>query len=357
MEQQHGEKGEPKEAPAGTAFDATLTKAPKQARVVSSNASTSPAPGFGGESRLDQEEEEVGEEDIDLVELVQDPTRGTPTDIKMCISTASFNGWLMQLSKTCAAAALAGAINASHGRARFDQHAITLAQVLSIFGTMWRTHIDAKKAELMQNVLVNDEITTVRVRELLVALEAGDLTKEETRAAAPPGLEDKVEYISKLIASLANMEGAKPSTASVGTQHLLYAIESFESSHLQLEAHVFLDQISLPQRDLDTWWAALWKIVDDRNSGHDRQPPHGVLLYHMQRHYALIFGLRQWDDASTGCKHRDVLTSKRKQKPKSWVCFDTEMVPLLRESAKAGIVLVRRRERECKCEIIIKSKK
>ena len=195
------------------------------------------------------------------------------------------------------------------------------------------------------------------MQELLVALEAGDLTKEEAHAAAPPGLEENVEYISKLIASLANMEGAKPSTASVGTQHLLYAIERFESSHHELEAHVFLDQTSLPQRDLDTWWAALWEVVDDRSSADDHQPPHGVLIYHMQRHYALIFGLRQWDDASTGTRHREVLTSKRKQKPKSWVCFDRELVPLLRESAKAGIVLVKRRERECKCENIINSKK
>ena len=61
MEQQNEEEGEPKETAAGTDFDANLTKAPKQARVVSNTASTSPAPGFGGESRLNQEEEDAEE--------------------------------------------------------------------------------------------------------------------------------------------------------------------------------------------------------------------------------------------------------------------------------------------------------
>lgn len=317
--EQHEEEKKPKEAAAGTTIDADLTK-----------------------SRLDQAEgeDEGGEEDIDLLELLQEPTRGTPTDVKMCVSVASLNGWSIQKSKTCAAAALSGAINASHGRTRLDEHGVSPTQVMSVYRAMWRTHIDTKKAELMQNALVNEKT----ISGLLSALEAGELTKEEARAAAPPGLEDKVEYLSKLILSLASMDGTKPSTASVGTQHLLYAVERFESS----QAEVFLDQTLLPGHDLDTWWAASWRVVDDSSSGDDHELPHGVLIYHMQRHYALIFGLREWVDANTGCRHREVLTARRKQKPKSWVCFDTELVPLLRESSKAGVVLVRRRVKEVK---------
>lgn len=316
MEQQHEEGNKPREAAVGTTFDTDLTK-----------------------SRLEQEEE-----DIDLLDLLQNPTRGTPTDVEMCISAASLNGWSMQESKTCAAAALSGAINASRGRTRLDDHAVSPVQVMTIFREMWRTHIETKKAELMQDALANDETTTLRMRGLLSALEAGKLTKDEARAAASPGLKDKVEYIAKLITSLASMQGAKPSTASIGTQHLLYAVERFESS----QAEVFLDQTKLIQRDLDTWWAALWRVVDDSSSGDGHQPSQGVFIYHMERHYALIFGLRQWLDAISSCRHREVLTCRQNQQPKAWICFDTELAPLLRESSKAGIILVRRREEQVK---------
>ena len=96
-------------------------------------------------------------------------------------------------------------------------------------------------------------------------METGDSTTEVmARAAAPRGVEAKVEHILKLIASLRNMEGPKPSTTSVGTQHLLYAVERLESN---IKPEVFVDQAMLPQHDVNTWWTT--RIMHTRSSHHN----------------------------------------------------------------------------------------
>ena len=49
--------------------------------------------------------------------------------------------------------------------------------------------------------------------------------------------------------------------------------------------------------------------------------PCAVLLFHLTNHYALIYGAREWT-AADGTMVRQVLTTRRGQRPTTWMDFD-----------------------------------
>lgn len=52
------------------------------------------------------------------------------------------------------------------------------------------------------------------------------------------------------------------------------------------------------------------------------------IILHVPRHYSLLFGLRTY--TTTDGRHvREVLSARRKQKPKEWLDLDDYLVPLM----------------------------
>lgn len=47
-----------------------------------------------------------------------------------------------------------------------------------------------------------------------------------------------------------------------------------------------------------------------------------VLIFHLKNHYALIFALREWDEAAEGRRVRQVLTARKAQRPTAWIDFE-----------------------------------
>ncbi len=65
-------------------------------------------------------------------------------------------------------------------------------------------------------------------------------------------------------------------------------------------------------------------------------PP--VLLFHITNHYALIFAVRDWEDAA-GQRRQEVLTARRGQRPTAWVTW-AEMRDLMLRWAGHKLMVV-----------------
>ncbi len=71
---------------------------------------------------------------------------------------------------------------------------------------------------------------------------------------------------------------------------------------------------------------------------HADGPLHTVLLFHLTNHYALIFAVRDWEDAA-GERRQEVLTARRGQRPTQWVSW-TEMRDLMLRWAGHKVMVV-----------------
>ncbi|OQR84491.1 hypothetical protein ACHHYP_20664 [Achlya hypogyna] len=119
----------------------------------------------------------------------------------------------------------------------------------------------------------------------------------------------------------------KPSTAICGNQTLIEGVNlifstASESPLSTLRARYFMGKRlrgvriqhelepsdTATGRDADVW-RALWSAF----TAHDT-----ALLFHLTNHYALIFALREWVDAD-GAPVRQVLTSRKGQRPSAWL--------------------------------------
>lgn len=50
--------------------------------------------------------------------------------------------------------------------------------------------------------------------------------------------------------------------------------------------------------------------------------PDEVILFHLKNHYALVFAWREWlDDSNGGQQVRQLLTTRRGQRPTAWIDF------------------------------------
>ena len=54
-----------------------------------------------------------------------------------------------------------------------------------------------------------------------------------------------------------------------------------------------------------------------------------MLIFHLKNHYALIFALREWTDATTGVAVRQLLTARKGQRPVAWIDFSEARTTLL----------------------------
>ena len=128
--------------------------------------------------------------------------------------------------------------------------------------------------------------------------------------------------------SLSKLTGIKPSTAPVGNDRLMSAVEKLALRHeVPFRAWRFMGAAKsrsvwrLSANDtketVQVQWEALVTAVRSDSS---------VLIYHLENHYSLIFAAREWDaDAGYGGKRtvRQVLVAKPGQQPCSWIDFET----------------------------------
>ena len=128
--------------------------------------------------------------------------------------------------------------------------------------------------------------------------------------------------------SLSKLTGEKPSTAPVGNDRLMSAVEKLALRHeVPFRAWRFMGAAKsrsvwrLSANDtketVQVQWEALVTAVSSDSS---------VLIYHLENHYSLIFATREWDaDAGYGGKRtvRQILVAKPGQQPCSWVDFET----------------------------------
>jgi len=150
---------------------------------------------------------------------------------------------------------------------------------------------------------------------------------------------------------LSTADRARASTACVGVAQLLSALVNIARARglSSIEADVVLDRERLQTGGPDGAWCRLWEAFAPGKEGGDKDPSPrvAILILHLPRHYALVFGLREHGgtgEAGPGLLVREVLTARRKQKPREWVDFDQCIVPLMEgpNGGRCHFILVRR---------------
>lgn len=120
----------------------------------------------------------------------------------------------------------------------------------------------------------------------------------------------------------------------------------------EIDVGVLMDRSRL-QTDRDGAWRRVWDQFAGGGGGSRQGDGAGVgrtaLILHLPNHYALVFGLREYTRAD-GSRVREVLSARRKQKPKEWFDFEGYIVPLMlgEDGDRCQIVSVRRREGQCR---------
>ena len=126
---------------------------------------------------------------------------------------------------------------------------------------------------------------------------------------------------------LAKLRRPKPSTAIIGNaevmrvaQELTESLSSTTSISLRgstlMAKQTASGKIQIPLTCRDTTaqervqWTELW--------GAFMQPDVG-LIYHLKNHYAMIFAMRQYVDDEDQQEHREILTTRRGQRPNTWI--------------------------------------
>eukprot|EP00035_Acanthoeca_spectabilis_P028796 m.472145 g.472145 ORF g.472145 m.472145 type:complete len:547 (+) comp32158_c0_seq1:210-1850(+) len=115
---------------------------------------------------------------------------------------------------------------------------------------------------------------------------------------------------------------ARPCSAGVGNGLLLKGAEHLARARkiplvvhkaflgVGREAHIFVRRGDSAAA-VDTQWRRLQRgLVDDSS----------VLIYHLENHYALVFGTREWV-GSDGTIQREILSATRAQRPTAWISF------------------------------------
>ena len=249
--------------------------------------------------------------------------------------------WASQQGRVCAAAVVAGALNALLARDN-DDDALTLTvdDVLLEYQTAWRCQLGAVAAG----------IEGFELDEAALLLESAPF---ELPSSDDPVTIEKLALLGRLVASyrkLSAPDRARASTACVGVPQLMSALINLGRARglAHVDVKIVLDRERLLQAaGADGAWDRLWDSFAP-GKGVERVEAEGlsvVLILHLPRHYSLVFGLRERRAAATGQNQRmarEVLTARKKQKPKEWVDFDACIVPLMQgpEGSKCHFVLV-----------------
>ena len=105
----------------------------------------------------------------------------------------------------------------------------------------------------------------------------------------------------------------------------------------------------LSDSSADACWRLLWDVLSEVRRPSGQRTTTTALILHLRRHYALVFGLREFDaeeeEGQQGRRRvRQVLSARRKQKPKTWLDFEEDVLGLLRgeDGTKYQVIFVRR---------------
>jgi hypothetical protein len=121
-----------------------------------------------------------------------------------------------------------------------------------------------------------------------------------------------------------------PSTSCFGNWSIKYSIDVFASKlNKNIEASIFMSlskeskiQIKTNNRKYEMkYWKLFKQKFREKNSN---------LIFHLKNHYCHIFALRQYYDKKKKKNVREVLISKKGQRPKDWVPFKYIISTLLK---------------------------
>lgn len=147
-----------------------------------------------------------------------------------------------------------------------------------------------------------------------------------------------LDIVKKIIGLRKLSHPTKPSTAPIGNWGILSGVQHIVEITAMVSSHItakpFMGkgamgpknkiEVPLSRKDtpdkISTQWDALRAAFAD---------PNRVLLFHLKNHYALIFALREWVEVaeadgavtSTVTVIREILTSRRGQRPSAWIPF------------------------------------
>lgn len=142
---------------------------------------------------------------------------------------------------------------------------------------------------------------------------------------------------------LAKLNRALPSTAFIGNWGILALPSLLDDS---LGCRCFMGRgvttsgpskghmdIPISVNDTPAAIAKQWALLREEFSSQS-----SVLLFHLTNHYALIFAVRDWEDAA-GERRQEVLTARRGQRPTQWVSW-AEMRDLMLRWAGHKVMVV-----------------
>lgn len=154
------------------------------------------------------------------------------------------------------------------------------------------------------------------------------------KAAPSSGFEWQKDLMGliKNIAGVKKLSAERPSTAAIGNWGILQAVARMSSELSDpslgkegVQARLFLGKkklakskidVAVSRKDGEEEVARQWDALRSAFSHQDC-----VLLFHLKNHYALVYALREWVDASTGESTRQILTARRGQRPTAWLDF------------------------------------
>eukprot|EP01051_Picozoa_sp_SAG22_P023242 SAG22_NODE_5912_length_932_cov_1.188475_2_plen_188_part_01 len=129
------------------------------------------------------------------------------------------------------------------------------------------------------------------------------------------------------IGGLEKLQKERPSTAYFGNGDVMEGVRSLSDSRadggsVRLRPLVgknktknsIKEYLKLGAGDSEAKVTEQWRALQAAFSR-----PDAVLLYHLKNHYALIFGLREWQEPATGQPVRQLLTTRRGQRPTVWL--------------------------------------
>lgn len=131
------------------------------------------------------------------------------------------------------------------------------------------------------------------------------------------------EWLHKL-GGCEKIEFAKPSTAPFGNNGVMSALRRLGEN--QIKCRLLMGKklksagegyFGLSRADDSTTIAAQWAGLRSAFLLHN-----AAIIFHLKNHYALVFAMREWEDPNTRSVVRQVLTSRRGQRPSAWVDFD-----------------------------------
>jgi len=285
------------------------------------------------------------------------------------IDEAVHNGFVEQIGPNCAAAAVAGAMNALTNTSAESISSYSQMAVMAVYSHMIQQKLDTKIAKLRKTWKDHDIKPLLDLASIPSLFEVrGALSK--FRPALQGAIERSLgnlaaeDHPSALTALLSNMESdsvkgklmvkemqettrlkwalwkleglPKPCTAPIGSDRVATAVKALAASaNLKVQVATLLAKSTtkLPCRrpvsseddedTVDSQWDAIVSSI--------KNPKH-CLLFHLRNHYALVAGYRIIT-CSDGTKYRQILCSHRGQKPKSWMDMHCSWLDV---SAKTG---------------------